>query len=114
MATMTAAEPAVTVMASVAVITPVVATISRIGWIGVGELIGSVIGVAIVSVRVSVIAGIEAASVVASAIMAGAMKADAVKASAMEAAAPAVKAPTATAAAMGLGLVGKTQCTQAS
>ena len=106
MATMTAAEPAVTVMASVAVITPVVATISRIGWIGVGELIGSVIGVAIVSVRVSVIAGIEAASVVASAIMAGAMKADAVKASAMEAAA--------TAAAMGLGLVGKTQCTQAS
>jgi len=35
-------------------------------------------------------------------------------ASAMEAAAPAVKAPTATAAAMGLGLVGKTQCTQAS
>jgi hypothetical protein len=106
MATMTTAEPAATVMDAVAVVTSVVPTISRIGRIGVRELIGSVVGVSIVCV----IAGVEAASVVAFAIMAAAMKAGAVKASAMEAAAPAVKAPTA--AAVGLGLVGKTQCTQ--
>jgi hypothetical protein len=104
MAPMTAAVPAVTGMDSVAVITPVVATISRIGWIGVREVIGSVIGVATVRVVASVIAGIEAARIVAPAIMAAA-----VKASAMEAAAPTMKAT----AAMGLGLVGKAQGTQA-
>ena len=100
MATMNTAVPAVTGMDSVAVITPVVATMSRIGWIGIRKVIGSVIRVATGRVIVSVKAGI-----VASAIMA-AMKPGAVKAAAMEAAAP-------TTAAMGFGLVGKAQCNQA-
>jgi hypothetical protein len=96
---------AVTEMPTATVIASVVATISRIviGWIGV-----PIIRVAII---VPVITGVEAP--IEAAPKASTTKPAAVKATPMEAAASTVPAPTTTAAAVGVGLAGKAQCTQA-